>query len=152
LEGAKDIVITMEKDILEIESDFIESFSFLDTWEEKYEYIIELGKKLPALEERDKTEDRKIKGCQSTVWLVSSYSNGMVFFKADSDAMIVKGLISMLIAVLSGHTPEEIIGASLDFIGRIGMHAHLAQTRSNGLRAMVKQMKDYALAYKEVHI
>lgn len=142
----------MEKDILEIESEFIESFSFLDTWEEKYEYIIELGKKLPVLEEQDKTEDRKIKGCQSTVWLVSSYRNGKVFFKADSDAMIVKGLISMLIAVLSGHTPEEIIGASLDFIEKIGMHAHLAQTRSNGLRAMVKQMKDYALAYKEVHI
>ena len=142
----------MEKDILEIESEFIESFSFLDTWEEKYEYIIELGKKLPVLEEQDKTEDRKIKGCQSTVWLVSSYSNGMVFFKADSDAMIVKGLISMLIAVLSGHTPEKIIDASLDFIEKIGMHAHLAQTRSNGLRAMVKQMKDYALAYKEVHI
>lgn len=142
----------MEKDILEIESEFIESFSFLDTWEEKYEYIIELGKKLPVLEERDKTEDRKIKGCQSTVWLVSSYSNGKVFFKADSDAMIVKGLISMLIAVLSGHTPEKIIDASLDFIEKIGMHAHLAQTRSNGLRAMVKQMKDYALAYKEVHI
>jgi cysteine desulfuration protein SufE len=142
----------MEKDILEIESEFIESFSFLDTWEEKYEYIIELGKKLPRLEEQYKTEDKKIKGCQSTVWLISSYNNGSVFFKADSDAIIVKGLISMLIGVLSGHTPDQIINASLDFIDRIGMHTHLAQTRSNGLRAMVKQMKDYAIAYKVIHI
>jgi cysteine desulfuration protein SufE len=142
----------MDNDILEIENEFIESFSFLDTWEEKYEYIIELGKKLPALDEKDKTEDKKIKGCQSTVWLVSSYDNGKVFFKADSDAMIVKGLISMLIAVLSGHTPDKIINASLDFIERIGMHTHLAQTRSNGLRAMVKQMKDYAIAYKAIYI
>jgi cysteine desulfuration protein SufE len=142
----------MEKDILEVESEFIESFSFLDTWEEKYEYIIELGKKLPPLEERDKTDDKKIKGCQSTVWLVAAYSYGKVFFKADSDAMIVKGLISMLITVLSGHSPDQIIHASLDFIDKIGMHAHLAQTRSNGLRAMVRQMKDYAVAYKEIHI
>lgn len=144
--------MNMEKDILEVESEFIESFSFLDTWEEKYEYIIELGKKLPLLEERDKTDDKKIKGCQSTVWLVAAYSDGKVFFKADSDAMIVKGLVSMLITVLSGHSPEQIVHASLDFIDKIGMHAHLAQTRSNGLRAMVKQMKDYALAYKEIHI
>lgn len=142
----------MDKDILEIENEFIESFSFLDTWEEKYEYIIELGKKLPALDEKDKTEDKKIRGCQSTVWLVSYFDNGKVFFKADSDAMIVKGLISMLIAVLSGHTPDKIINASLDFIERIGMHTHLAQTRSNGLRAMVKQMKDYAIAYKAIYI
>jgi cysteine desulfuration protein SufE len=142
----------MEKDILDVESEFIESFSFLDTWEEKYEYIIELGKKLPPLEEHDKTNDKKIKGCQSTVWLVGAYSEGKVFFKADSDAMIVKGLVSMLITVLSGHSPDQIIHASLDFIDKIGMHAHLAQTRSNGLRAMVKQMKDYAVAYKEIHI
>jgi cysteine desulfuration protein SufE len=142
----------MEKDILDLESEFIESFSFLDTWEEKYEYIIELGKKLPPLEEQDKTDDKKIKGCQSTVWLVAAYSDGKVFFKADSDAMIVKGLVSMLITVLSGHSPDQIIHASLDFIDKIGMHAHLAQTRSNGLRAMVKQMKDYAIAYKTIHI
>lgn len=141
----------MEKDILEVENEFIDSFAFLDTWEDKYEYIIELGKKLPALAEQEKTDDKKIKGCQSTVWLVSDYDNGKVFFKADSDALIVKGLISMLIAVLSGHAPDEIINAPLDFIERIGMHAHLAQTRSNGLRAMVKQMKDYAIAYKKIH-
>lgn len=141
----------MEKAITDIESEFIESFSFLDTWEEKYEYIIELGKKLPTLEIEYKTDDRKIKGCQSTVWLAAFYNNGKVLFKADSDAMIVKGLISMLIAVLSGHTPEEIVNAPLGFIDKIGMHAHLAQTRSNGLRAMVKQMKDYAIAYKGIH-
>ncbi len=151
MEGPQNAIVTMEKDILEIESEFIESFSFLDTWEDKYEYIIELGKKLPVLDESDKTEDKKIKGCQSTVWLVSAYKNGKVFFKADSDAMIVKGLISMLVTVLSGHTPDEIIKAPLDFIEKIGMHAHLAQTRSNGLRAMVKQMKDYAIAFKQIH-
>src|SRR5665213_1638380 len=140
--------MNMEKDILEIESEFIESFSFLDTWEEKYEYIIELGKKLPALEEQYKTEDKKIKGCQSTVWLVSSYNGGKVFFKADSDAVIVKGLVSMLIGVLSGHEPDKILSAKLDFIKDIGMMTHLAQTRSNGLLSMVKQIKNYALAYK----
>ena len=141
----------MEKNISEIENELISSFSFLDTWEERYEYIIELGKKLPALEERFKTEDKKIKGCQSTVWLVASYSDGAVFFKADSDAVIVKGLVSLLIEVLSGQAPDDIINARLDFIDKIGMHAHLAQTRSNGLRAMVAQMIDYARAFKVIN-
>ncbi len=140
-----------KKNILEIENELISSFSFLDTWEEKYEYIIELGKKLPVLEEEFKTEDKKIKGCQSTVWLVASYSEGRVFFKADSDAVIVKGLVSLLIEVLSGQAPDDIINARLDFIDKIGMHAHLAQTRSNGLRAMVAQMKDYARAFKVIN-
>ncbi len=142
----------MEKEISAIESEFIESFSFLDAWEEKYEYIIELGKKLPTLEEQFKTEDKKIKGCQSTVWLVASYSDGKVFFKADSDAVIVKGLVSMLIRVLSGQRPDSILNARLEFIDKIGMHVHLAQTRSNGLRAMIAQMKDYARAFKIIHI
>lgn len=142
----------MERNILEIENEFIEAFSFLDTWEERYEYIIELGKKLPALEEEFKTEDKKIKGCQSTVWLVASYSEGRVFFKADSDAVIVKGLVSLLIEVLSGQVPDDIINARLDFIDKIGMHAHLAQTRSNGLWAMVAQMKDYARAFKVINL
>jgi len=141
----------MERNILEIENELVSSFSFLDTWEERYEYIIELGKKLPALEEEFKTEDKKIKGCQSTVWLVAAYSEGRVFFKADSDAVIVKGLVSLLIEVLSGQAPDGIISARLDFIDKIGMHAHLAQTRSNGLRAMVAQMKDYARAYKIIN-
>lgn len=142
----------MEKDIAAIEAEFIASFSFLDTWEEKYEYIIELGKKLPALDEQFKTEDKKIKGCQSTVWLVASYQDDKVFFKADSDAVIVKGLVSMLIRVLSGQAPDEILNARLEFIDKIGMHVHLAQTRSNGLRAMIAQMKDYARAFKIIHI
>jgi cysteine desulfuration protein SufE len=136
------------KPILEIEKEIIEDFALFDSWEDKYEYIIDLGKKLPVLEERYKLEENKIKGCQSTVWLIASYEDGLVFFKADSDAVIVKGLISMLIKVLSGHTPEEVLEAKMDFIGEIGMMTHLAQTRSNGLLAMIRQMKNYALAYK----
>jgi cysteine desulfuration protein SufE len=132
------------------EEEIIEDFSLFDTWEEKYEYIIDLGKKLPLLEEHYKVEENRIKGCQSTVWLVADYSDGRVFFKAESDAVIVKGLVSMLIRVLSGHTPDEIINAKLDFIREIGMMTHLAQTRSNGLLAMIKQMKNYALAYKSI--
>jgi cysteine desulfuration protein SufE len=132
------------------EAAIIEDFSLLDTWEEKYEYIIELGKKLPVLEEKYKVEENMIKGCQSAVWLIADYRDGRVFFKADSDAVIVKGLVSMLIRVLSGHTPEEIIHAKLDFIEQIGMMTHLAQTRSNGLLAMIRQMKNYALVYKTI--
>jgi cysteine desulfuration protein SufE len=132
------------------EEEIIEDFSLFDTWEEKYEYIIDLGKKLPLLEEHYKVEENRIKGCQSTVWLVADYSDGRVFFKAESDAVIVKGLVSMLIRILSGHTPDEIINAKLDFIREIGMMTHLAQTRSNGLLAMIKQMKNYALAYKSI--
>jgi cysteine desulfuration protein SufE len=132
------------------EAAIIEDFSFLDTWEEKYEYIIELGKKLPVLDEQYKVEENMIKGCQSAVWLIADYRDGRVFFKADSDAVIVKGLVSMLIRVLSGHTPDEIIHAKLDFIEQIGMMTHLAQTRSNGLLAMIRQMKNYALVYKTI--
>lgn len=132
------------------EAAIIEDFSFLDTWEEKYEYIIELGKKLPVLEEKYKVEENMIKGCQSAVWLIADYRDGRVFFKADSDAVIVKGLVSMLIRVLSGHTPDEIIHAKLDFIEQIGMMTHLAQTRSNGLLAMIRQIKNYALVYKTI--
>jgi cysteine desulfuration protein SufE len=130
------------------EEEIIEEFELFDTWEERYEYIIDMGKKLPPLEERYKTEENIIKGCQSRVWLVAREEDGKVFFKADSDAVIVKGLVSMLMRVLSGHTPDEIIAAKLAFIDRIGMKNHLAQTRSNGLAAMVKQMKNYALAFK----
>ena len=135
------------KSIQETEEEIIEAFSLLDTWEEKYEYIIDLGKKLPVLDEKYKVEENIIKGCQSTVWLVSDYNDGKVFFKADCDAVIVKGLVSMLITVLSGHRPDEIINAKLDFIREIGMMTHLAQTRSNGLLSMIKQIKNYALVY-----
>ncbi|MNL42873.1 Cysteine desulfuration protein SufE [compost metagenome] len=136
------------KPIPEIEEEIVEDFALFDSWEDKYEYIIDLGKKLELLEDEYKIEANKIKGCQSTVWLTAAHQNGRVYFKADSDAVIVKGLISMLIKVLSGQTPDEILNAKMDFISRIGMMTHLAQTRSNGLLAMIKQMKNYALAYK----
>ena len=136
------------KSIQEIENEIIEEFSLFDSWDDKYEYIIDLGKKLPVLEDKHKLDENKVRGCQSTVWLVADHIDGKVYFKADSDAIIVKGLISMLIRVLTGHTPDEIIQASLGFIQKIGMTTHLAQTRSNGLLAMVKQMKNYALAFK----
>ncbi|ETZ23612.1 SufE family protein [Pedobacter sp. V48] len=138
------------KPIHEIEKEIIEDFALFDSWEDKYEYIIDMGKKLPVLEDEHKLDENKIKGCQSTVWLVASYNEGRVFFKADSDAVIVKGLISMLIKVLSGHTPTEIIDARLDFIREIGMMTHLAQTRSNGLLSMIKQMKNYAIAFQAI--
>jgi cysteine desulfuration protein SufE len=134
--------------IQEIEKEIVEEFALFDSWDDKYEYIIDLGKKLTPLEDQHKIDINKVKGCQSTVWLVSDFRNGKVFYKAESDAVIVKGLISMLIRVLSGHSPDEIIDARLDFIRQIGMTTHLAQTRSNGLLAMVRQMKNFALAYK----
>lgn len=136
--------------IEEIEEQIIDDFSLFESWEEKYEYLIDIGKKLSPLEDQYKMEENIIKGCQSTVWLVSDYKDGKVFFKADSDAIIVKGLVSMLIQVLSGKKPEEILNAQMDFINQIGMMKHLAQTRSNGLRAMIKQMKNYALAYQSI--
>lgn len=138
------------KTIQETEEEIVEAFSLFDSWEEKYEYIIDLGKKLPPLDEKYKVAENIIKGCQSNVWLATEFNDGKIFFKAESDAVIVKGLVSMLISVLSGHTPNEIFDAKLDFIGDIGMMKHLAQTRSNGLLAMIKQMKNYALAYKGV--
>lgn len=134
--------------IEEREEEIVENFSLFDSWDEKYEYIIDLGKKLPPLDQEHKKDENKVRGCQSTVWLVADYKDGLVEFKADSDAVIVKGLISMLISVLSGHTPEDIVQAKLEFIDRIGMTTHLAQTRSNGLAAMVKQMKNFALVFK----
>ena len=134
--------------IQETEKEIVEEFELFDSWDDKYEYIIDMGKKLPPLDEQYKLDENKVRGCQSTVWLAADYKDGKVFYKADSDAVIVKGLISMLIRVLSGKEPDAIIGAQLDFIKDIGMMSHLAQTRSNGLLAMVKQMKNYALAYK----
>lgn len=136
------------KTIAETEQEIIDEFALFDSWDDKYEYIIDLGKRLPPLEQQYKTDENKVRGCQSTVWLTADYRDGKLFFKAESDAMIVKGLISMLIRVLSGHTPDEILSAELGFIRQIGMTTHLAQTRSNGLLSMVKQMKNYALAFK----
>ncbi|RZK47233.1 MAG: SufE family protein [Pedobacter sp.] len=134
--------------IQQTEQDIIDEFALFDSWEDKYEYIIDLGKKLEVLDDKYKTDNNKVKGCQSTVWLAAFYTNGIITFKADSDAVIVKGLISMLIRVLSNHTPDDILDAKLGFIQKIGMTSHLAQTRSNGLLSMVRQMKNYALAFK----
>jgi len=134
--------------IAETEKEIIEEFALFDSWDDKYEYIIDLGKKLPVLDPKYKKDENRVRGCQSSVWLVADYEKGKLYYYADSDAVIVKGLISMLIRVLSGKTPDEIIEAKLDFIKEIGMTTHLAQTRSNGLLNMVKQMKHYALAYK----
>lgn len=137
-----------ELSILETEKEIVEEFALFDSWDDKYEYIIDLGKKLAPLDPSFKTDENRVRGCQSSVWLVADYKNGKLNYLADSDAMIVKGLISMLIRVLNGRTADEIIEARLDFIREIGMTTHLAQTRSNGLLSMVKQMKHYALAYK----
>lgn len=134
--------------IAEIEKEIVEEFGLFDSWDDKYEYIIDLGKKLPPLGDEHKKDENKVRGCQSTVWLVADYEGGKVRYKAESDAVIVKGLISMLIRVLSKQTPDEILNARLDFIKDIGMMSHLAQTRSNGLLSMVKQMKNYALVFK----
>ena len=137
-----------QRTIEEIGKEIAAEFSLFDSWDDKYEYIIDLGKKLPPLEAQHKIDENRVRGCQSTVWLVASYRDGKIFYKAESDAVIVKGLISMLIRVLSGQSPDNIIQARLNFIEQIGMTTHLAQTRSNGLLAMVKQMKNFALAYK----
>jgi cysteine desulfuration protein SufE len=133
--------------ITAIEDEIVEEFSLFDNWEDKYEYLIDMGKKLPKLEDANKKDENKIRGCQSTVWMVSEYKDGKIFYKADSDAMIVKGLISMLIRVFSGQKPSDIIAADMKFIDEIGMSTHLAQTRSNGLRSMIKQMKLDAMAW-----
>jgi len=134
--------------IEEIEKEIVEEFSLFENWDDKYEYIIDIGKKLQPLEDKYKTDVNKVRGCQSTVWLTADYTDGRIYYRAESDAIIVKGLISMLIRVLSGQKPDDIVNAKLDFIKEIGMMSHLAQTRSNGLLSMVKQMKNYALAYK----
>jgi cysteine desulfuration protein SufE len=124
-----------------ISNQLVEDFSLFDNWEEKYEYLIDLGKKLPPMSVDFKTEDRKIKGCQSTVWLYSEHKDGRIYYQADSEAIIVKGLVSMLVKVLSGQKPEDIVSTTLDFIEKIGLQSHLAQTRANGLNAMIRQMK-----------
>jgi cysteine desulfuration protein SufE len=133
--------------INQTQDELIEEFGLFEDWADKYEYLIDLGKKLMPMSDSFKTEEHVIKGCQSKVWLHAEKQGDLVVFQADSEAIIVKGMISMLIRVLSNHTPEEIMKADLYFIDQIGMSQHLAQTRSNGLVAMVKQMKNYALAF-----
>ena len=131
-----------------IQKDIVNEFSIFEDWIERYEYMIELGKSLPVIENKFKTKENIIKGCQSKVWLNSSFNDNMVIFEADSDAIISKGIISLLVKVFSGHKPDEIIEANIDFIEKIGLDSHLSQTRANGLLSMIKQIKIYALAYK----
>lgn len=132
--------------INEIQDEIIGEFAFFDDWMDKYEYIIELGKELPLIDEQYKTEDHLIKGCQSLVWLHADEKDGKVQFTADSDAIITKGLIALMIRVLSDQKPEEIAAADLYFINKIGLQEHLSPTRANGLLSMVKQMKMYGIA------
>ena len=134
-------------DIAAIEKELIEEFALFTDWMDKYEHLIDLGKNLPAFEEKNKTEQNLIKGCQSRVWLDAHYENGLVYFTADSDAIITKGIVSLLIHVLSGQPPQAILDANMDFIDAIGLKENLSPTRSNGLLAMIKQMKLYALAF-----
>jgi cysteine desulfuration protein SufE len=137
--------------INELQDEIIEDFElFEDDWEGKYEFIIDLGKKLTPMADEFKTDDNIIKGCQSVVWLNAKFENGKIYYEADSQAIIVKGLVNMLLKVLSGHTPEDILNADLYFIDKIGLTSHLAQTRANGLASMVKQMKTYALVYQSL--
>jgi cysteine desulfuration protein SufE len=133
--------------IKEQQDAIIEEFAFFADWMEKYEFIIQLGKELPLIEDRYKIDDNLIRGCQSRVWLHPEYREGKIWFTADSDALITKGLISMVIKVLSGHSPKDIVEAEIYFIDAIGLNSHLSQTRSNGLLSMLKQMKNYALAF-----
>lgn len=130
------------------EQEIIEEFSLFDDWMDKYEHIIGLGKELPLIDENLKTDDLLIKGCQSRVWLHAKMEDGKVVFTADSDAIITKGIINLLIRVLSGEKPDDIVNADMTFIDQIGLKEHLSPTRSNGLVSMVKQMKLYALAFK----
>ncbi|MDO9511377.1 MAG: SufE family protein [Bacteroidales bacterium] len=126
----------------------IEEFSQFEDWMDKYNYLIELGKSLPIIDEKFRTESNLINGCQSKVWLSADYNDGKVIFKADSDAIITKGLVSVLIRALSNQSPDEIIMNELSFLDQTGLKAHLSPTRSNGLLSMIKQMKLYAMAFK----
>ena len=134
--------------INEIQDEIIEEFSGFDDWMDKYQLLIDLGSDQPPLDERYKTESNLIDGCQSRVWLQADYEEGTIRFTAESDALIVKGIVALLIRVLSGHSPQEILDADLYFIDRIGLKEHLSPTRSNGLSSMVKQMRMYALAFQ----
>lgn len=138
----------MSQPIAAIEAELIDEFSLFDDWMDKYQYIIELGQNLPPLPEADKNDDHIVNGCQSKVWLTAKQDGDKLVFAADSDAIITKGLIAMLVRVLTNHTPDEVLQAELRFVDQIGIREHLSPTRSNGLTSMIRQMKNYALAYK----
>ena len=134
--------------IAAIQTEIVDEFNMFEDWMEKYEYIIELGKTLPKIKEEYKVEDNLIKGCQSRVWLNTEHNNGIITYTADSDAIITKGIVAILIRVLSGQKAEEIVKVNLVFIDNIGLKEQLSQTRANGLVSMIKEMKLYALAYQ----
>jgi cysteine desulfuration protein SufE len=137
--------------IEEIGQEIIEEFEMFDDWMDKYNYIIELGRDLEMIEDENRNPEHLISGCQSRVWLSANYQDGLVTFKADSDAVITKGIVNLLMRAMSGHQPKEIINTKLDFLEKIGLKEHLSPTRANGLSSMVKQMKLYALAYQAKH-
>lgn len=136
--------------IKEKQEEIVEEFALFDEWMDKYEHIIELGKDLPIINEKYKIEENLIKGCQSRVWLHAELIDGKLIFTADSDAIITKGIIGMVIQVFSGHTPKDIVDAELFFINEIGLQEHLSPTRSNGLLSMLKQIKMYAIAFQAI--
>ncbi|MBK8983641.1 MAG: SufE family protein [Ignavibacteria bacterium] len=139
--------MTETKTITQKEDQIVDDFSLFDDWMSKYEYIIELGKKLPLIDENYKNELYEVKGCQSKVWLNAEMKDGLLYYKADSDAIITKGIISLLIEVLSGNKPEEIKNAEMDFLNKIGLKEHLSPNRANGLNAMINKMKNFAIKY-----
>jgi cysteine desulfuration protein SufE len=134
--------------IAEKETKIIDEFSMFDDWMDKYSYLIEMGKSLPVIDEQYKTDQYLITGCQSQVWLHAGFKDGKIIFTADSDAIITKGIVNLLIQVLSDQTPDEILSADMKFIEAIGLREHLSPTRSNGLTSMIRQMKLYAMAFK----
>ena len=136
--------------IEKVQQEIIEEFSLYDDWMDKYGYLIELGNDLQDLAPTDKNDQNLIKGCQSRVWLVADYRDGKIFFQGESDAVIVKGLVALLLRVVSGRTPDELINNDLHFIDDLGLKQHLSPTRSNGLLSMVKQIRLYAVAYKKI--
>ena len=137
-------------DIESIQKEIIEEFSIYEDWMDKYSYLIELGNELKNLDPKDKNDQHLIKGCQSRVWLVPEFKDGKIYFQGESDAVIVKGLVALLLRVVSGRTPQELIGNELHFIDAIGLKQHLSPTRSNGLLSMIKQIKLYAVVYNRI--
>lgn len=136
--------------IEEVQQEIIEEFSVYEDWMDKYGYLIELGNELPELQQTEKTDEYLIKGCQSRVWLVPELRNGKIYFRGESDAVIVKGLVALLLRVSSGRTPKELMDSEMHFVDDLGLKQHLSPTRSNGLLAMVKQIRLYAVAYNKV--
>lgn len=134
--------------IKEIQNEIVDEFSFFDDWEQRYEYLIELGKSLEKIADENKTDDKIIRGCQSSVWLDAEMKEGKIFFKADSNAILPKGIAALLVRMYDGQTPQEILASDTDFISEIGLSEFLSPTRANGLLAMVKQFKFYAIAFQ----